>query len=333
MRPIKESINISHPYLSSLLKEKTISSSLGKGSHTKVWWICPNCGNEIFYPVNKVCVYGYVPCKRCSDNVSYPNKLMYNILEQLGVDFITEYSPDWIKPKRYDFFLPSYNLIIEMDGALGHGHKTIGEISPTETLNTDNYKDRKCNEHNITMIRIDSYVSDLDYIKDNVFKSKLAEIFNLDKVDFLSCHKNALSSYKMKVCECWNKYKEISEIEKRYKFARITIIKWLKDCAKYNLCDYDPKKQQTRSGKRNISKAYSANRKKVICLETKQIFDSCREAYKWLGYNIDGHSIQDNCKGITLSAGKHPTTKEKLHWAFYENYPLVEEELLCRIGI
>ena len=86
------------------------------------------------------------------------------------------------------------------------------------------------------------------------------------------------------------------------------------------MCDYDPKLQQHNSGKNNISKAYNANKKSVICLETKTKFDSCKEAYMWLGYNVNGHSIQDNCKKIIMSAGKHPETNEKLHWMFYEDY-------------
>ena len=37
-------------------------------------------------------------------------------------------------------------------------------------------------------------------------------------------------------------------------------------------------------------------------------------------YNPNGHSIQDNCKRITLSAGRNPVTNERLHWMFYDDY-------------
>lgn len=293
---------------------------LGKGSNKKVEWICPNCGNIVYYNVNKVCKYGYIPCKRCSDKISYPNKFMYNLLEQLNVEFTTEYSPDWIKPKRYDFFLPQLNCIIEMDGALGHGNKTIGNLSDKETLLIDNYKDDMAIQHGYKVVRINSYYSDLNYIKNNIYNSELSTLFNLNNVDFFICNKQAQSSYKMKVCECWNKHHEMNIILSEFKFARGTIIRWLKDCAKYGLCDYNAKEQMIRSGQRNISKAYNSNKKQVICLETQQVFESCKEAYKWLGYNVDGHSIQDNCKNITKSAGKHPETHERLHWMFYCDY-------------
>ena len=69
-----------------------------------------------------------------------------------------------------------------------------------------------------------------------------------------------------------------------------------------------------------MHQAYEKNKKQVMCLETKQVFQSIREANEWLGYNIDSHTIIDNCKGKLQSAGKHPETKEKLHWMLYEDY-------------
>lgn len=65
---------------------------------------------------------------------------------------------------------------------------------------------------------------------------------------------------------------------------------------------------------------YSKKNTKVICLETKKVFNSMADAYRWMGYNIDGRTIKDNCIGKLKSAGKHPVTKEKLHWMFYDNY-------------
>ena len=104
------------------------------------------------------------------------------------------------------------------------------------------------------------------------------------------------------------------------KLSRETVIRYLKNCAKYGLCDYNPKKQMIRSGQRNIKYANLSNQIKVICLNTNQVFDSIADAYKWLGYNKDGHSIQDQCNGKTLTAGKHPITKEKLKWMYYDEY-------------
>ena len=305
--------------------DKENAKKYSYGTRIKIDWICPNCGSKVEkISIAKVISRKRVPCKICSDGISYPNKYMYNILLQLGVEFISEYMPIWIKPKRYDFYIPSKKLIIEMDGNLGHGRKTFDGRSPKETLEIDNYKDSLANLNGLKVIRIDCIESDSDYIKNNILNSELSTLFDLSNVDFLLCNKYAYSSLKKRVCDIWNQYHEMENILQETNLPRETIIKYLKDCSKYGLCEYDPKAQMKRSGERNISKAYTANRKSVICLELNKVFESCREAYKWLGYNIDGHSIQDNCNGITQSAGKHPYTKERLHWMFYEDFIKME---------
>lgn len=58
------------------------------------------------------------------------------------------------------------------------------------------------------------------------------------------------------------------------------------------------------------------NRKKVICLNTKEIFDSNTEASK--KYSIDSYNILKCCKGKLKSAGK--INGEKAIWMFYEDY-------------
>lgn len=324
----KPKISQTHPEFVKWMQNKEDGKKYSHGSNFKINWICPNCGEIVNAIISKVISRNHVPCKKCSDGVSYPNKYMRSMLKQLDVIFEQEYMPKWIKPKRFDFFVPSKNIIIEMDGNVGHGRKTFGNISPQQSLKVDLYKDNKALENGITVIRIDCIISDSDYIKNNIYKSILSDIFNLDTVDFNQCNKDANSSLKMLVCDLWNKYHDIPTILNKVDLQRITIIKYLKDCAKYGLCDYNPLDQRIKSGKNNIHKAQRLNCIKVICLETNTIFDSCREAYNWLGYNPGGHSIQDNCKRITLSAGRDPVTKEKLHWMFYDEYASIQEVLL-----
>lgn len=51
----------------------------------------------------------------------------------------------------------------------------------------------------------------------------------------------------------------------------------------------------------------------VRCLETQQIFSSRKEAAQWCGLKSSS-GISDCLSGAKKSAGKHPITKEKLHW-------------------
>lgn len=52
-------------------------------------------------------------------------------------------------------------------------------------------------------------------------------------------------------------------------------------------------------------------KKSVICLNTKQIFNSIKEAAEWCGLKGWGN-ISMVCKKQRLTAGKHPLTKEPL---------------------
>ena len=57
--------------------------------------------------------------------------------------------------------------------------------------------------------------------------------------------------------------------------------------------------------------------KMVQCIETQQIFPSVREAANWCGLKSSS-PIKDYLagRGSYKSAGKHPETKEKLHWKY-----------------
>lgn len=57
--------------------------------------------------------------------------------------------------------------------------------------------------------------------------------------------------------------------------------------------------------------------KKVICLNTGEVFATQIEASIWCGLK-DSTPISRCCKKERLTAGKHPITKERLRWMFYE---------------
>ena len=56
----------------------------------------------------------------------------------------------------------------------------------------------------------------------------------------------------------------------------------------------------------------------IKCIETNKIFESFSAAAKWCGLKSTA-SFTDYFNGEQESAGKHPITKQKLHWEKYEN--------------
>lgn len=59
---------------------------------------------------------------------------------------------------------------------------------------------------------------------------------------------------------------------------------------------------------------------KVICLETKEVFDSIRDAALWCGCKVGTISDYLCSRKYRKSAGIHPTTNERLHWMYYKEY-------------
>lgn len=56
--------------------------------------------------------------------------------------------------------------------------------------------------------------------------------------------------------------------------------------------------------------------RKVICLETQEVFNSIAEAKKWVGTG----NVKANVHKKAKSAGKHPETGELLHWMYYDEW-------------
>lgn len=75
------------------------------------------------------------------------------------------------------------------------------------------------------------------------------------------------------------------------------------------------KMSEARQGKDN------GNSKRVICLETNEIFDTINEAKVW----SNASAIGQCCLGKVKYSGKHPETGEKLHWMYYEDYIKLQE--------
>lgn len=74
----------------------------------------------------------------------------------------------------------------------------------------------------------------------------------------------------------------------------------------------------TEEHKKHLSEN-SGQAKKVVCIETGEVFSSCTEAAVAMGLSKNTRChISRVCQGLEQSAGKHPITKEKLHWKYYE---------------
>lgn len=282
------------------------------GSHKNINIKCPDCGFIRQIPIKILASRGFV-CPKCGDGISYPEKFVLNFLEQLNVDFIYQKVFTWSNKKRYDFYIPSINYIVEVHGIQHYEAKKGFYDGKFENIQkSDQLKQQLALKNNISeYIVLDCRYSNLGWIKNDIMQSYLPILLNFkeEDIDWLKCHKNAMCSLMTQACNLWNGgMKNVKKIANELCINRKTVTSYLKQCSELSLCDYDPYKQITT---------------KVICLNTNKAFPSIKEAAEY--FNIECSGISFCCSGKTKYSGKHFKTGEKLYWMYYEDYLVMQK--------
>lgn len=259
-------------------------------SNKRVLTKCLNCGIEKKTPLSTLYIYGF-SCPKCSDGISYPNKFMFNLLQQLNTSFETEKRFDWCKYKInnkesygiYDFYIPSMKLIIEMDGGFHKRDNKMSGQTAEETQGIDSEKDRLAKENGLEVVRIDCNYGNgnrFDYIKNSILDNKLNEIFNLDTINWENVIKYSEKSLIKEVSEYWRTHNEINNenlitanLAEYFNLTSACIIKYLKCGSKLKWCSYDSKQERIKS----IQKVGFKNGKKIKCIETGDVFNSSQD--------------------------------------------------------
>lgn len=219
-----------------------------KGSNKLVKLKCPDCGNTKYMNVYDLTRRGI--CCSCSDKNSYPTKFMFKILSLLNISFKKEKSFEWglyfyngkYRKCYYDFYFKLNNkeYIVEMDGAWHKRDNNMSGVTLKDTKYIDSEKDRLAKENNIEVIRIDCEKSDFNFIKDNIYSSRLNEILELDKVDWKEVEMFALSNLVKVACDYKKENPELStsDIAKLMGMSQTGIANYLRQGnLKYNMGD------------------------------------------------------------------------------------------------
>ena len=312
--PYINDLSVTVPEICEFLVDKEDAHRYRKNSEKKIWFRCPVCNKERLLTIANVAKNMHVNCPSCSDGFSYPNKFMANILDQLDVKYTTEYQPDWLKPFRYDFYLPDYNLIIEMDGELGHGHKQMDDY---DTLERDKEKDQKANEHGLTVIRIDCcYKSNrFGKIKNSILNSSLITYLNLSNIDWQKCNQQACESKVWKVKELILKNVPQEIITEELKISHTCLNNYCRYLVEMDALDKEALREYRlhwRKHPTNINRKtpYGQSRaKKVICCETGEIFESAKKAAEKYGNSGIWQAIATGGKCANY------------HWKYIKDYP------------
>lgn len=219
-------------------------------SQKRIYPVCPHCNtiskkSQIITNIKKN--HGFL-CT-CNDKVSFPNKFIYYLFDQLKEYvsyFNTEFQPKWLKPYRYDLYFEINNkkYAIEMDGGLGHGnHEYKSNKKDIEGLKRDKEKDKLSIENGVIVIRIDCLKSNFEYIKNNVIKC-LSNIIDLSKINWNLIELNCLSNTTKKICECYNNTLSIKKTAELLNTSNNAVINALDKGNKFGWCNYIKIKEQ-----------------------------------------------------------------------------------------
>lgn len=274
-------------------------------SRKKIVVICPCCGKKFITTLQSYVKSGHVLCPTCCDGFPYPEKYMANVLDQLGIKYNYQYSPDWALGYRYDFefIFNDTKYIIETDGGLGHGHKTIDpSLSPEDTKKDDEIKDNLAYENGHTMIRVDCNYQNKNrqlYIESHIIDT-LSSYFDLSCVNWKACHVAASSSKFIHVINIYcNHSVYLDEIEKYTGVKERTVKKYLYEAMKVGIL---PKATiQSTNPYKGLPldvirfTEYCSRNRLVYCYEEAKLFQSITDCALYYGFKREGlgHSIRN----------------------------------------
>ena len=278
------SIESLRDYIIDIDKAKTMN----KASKDKVSCQCPNCATEKLVSAGYLSTKGF-PCKKCSPRVSFPEKVTMIFLEFINEPYTTQ-DNKILEGRRFDFILNN-NRILEVNGAQ-HTEETNWNDAYKKTTLSDSEKRAWCKSQNIELLEIDAKYSYIGYILNNLNK-----LFNTDvKIDDIRNNVLKCDTFRKDVVNKYIDGVSVKNIALEFNIDITTVYKYLN---MYNI-------------------EANGNKKKVKCNQTGDVFESATLAAKV--FDTHASAIVKVCKkdGGLKSAGKHPTTGEKLTWEYVD---------------
>ena len=300
-KSVEKSLWGTHPEVAALLENPEDGYTHTYGSKCKVPFICPHCGARKIAAITDIVHDGF-SCRVChSTSDSYPNRFMIAMLDELGIEYIPEYSPDWLGQMRYDFYfiINQKEYIIEMDGFFHFNDLYYRQDDH------DEIKNRLAEEHGIKLIRIncnyDSIVSRFNYIKNNIIESELSDIFDLSLIDFHRVEIYADIPYVKIAANYWNDgiktCRELQPLLPR-KLNLHTVRTLIRHASELNLISesVDEINQIFKDeGYAVVAKKFSERQRKkfggIVCNETGKWYPTLKEAAEDVGLSISAISL------------------------------------------
>lgn len=241
---------------------------------------------------------------------------MFNLLEQLNIEFDKEVRFNWCKYNKYndknklnigiyDFVLKEHKMIIEMDGGWHYKDNLMSNETKEEIEYKDIMKDMLALKNGYKVIRIPCDYNGIDrfnYIKKNV-ENKLNSLLDLSIIDWDKCDMFAVKNIVEEVCNYWNINGEncvVEDIANIFKISVQTTYNYLKQGNRLKWCNYNSKieenKTKIKKGTDN-GKPVGIFKDGIFLKRFISISDLERKSEQEFGVRLTKTRIVDVCKG------------------------------------
>ncbi len=304
LKPVGET----HPHLINFFVNENDAFIYSANSGVSVQLICPACRTKKFQRLEDFVELGF-SCPVCGDGTSYPEKFLFNILVQLGIDFksqVNRATPgfEWIDGRyRYDFYIEhnEQKFFIELDGRF-HNHDV-------DCMNNDKHKNTMAYAHNIKIIRIDcdynSFKERFNFIKSNIQQSELSKIIPMHLVNWEDAHEKALQSKIVIASQLWEHDKLcLCEIANIVGVSQNTVREYLKIGTNLHLCNYNNDEVKRRNVDKFGKIALKGSKKQIALFKdgvlvgvffcASELEDVSDQKY---GIHFNANSIASTCIG------------------------------------
>ena len=212
---LKNSIANRYPECVAFLKNKELAKVITIGAKEKVECICPDCGEEFELTVSQL-INNKNKCPFCAvDTLSRPNRLLYEFLienKENCQEIKTEKTFKWSKKYKFDgyFKKDGVEYLIEMHGKQHYEQMFNNDFELQKKR--DKEKIELAEKNRFSLIIIECKVTEFDYIINNIKKSKLKDIFDLDNINWENLKIKCMTKISKQILDYYNQNKTISEI-------------------------------------------------------------------------------------------------------------------------
>jgi hypothetical protein len=278
------------PYFQDINEAKMYSVYSNVTVHLK----CPFCGEKKDMLLTNFVQQGF-SCPKCSDNMPLGEKMIYCILNELGVDFVKEMNNKtcfWAKNYRYDFYIENINAIIEVNG---RQHYSDGGLNAHKNMSFEKQIQNDKNKYELAMkngisnyIIINASKTDFNFIKTSILKSKLNDLYDLSKIDWTKIMKETATTLAKRICDIWRENPEITltDMKQKFKLSRGAIDYYLRLGNELKWCKY--------TGSIHGKNSHSEN--PILCLDNNIYFENtgicAKYSEKIFGRKIESDTIK-----------------------------------------